>query len=289
MEQTGAMPEQTGASFLMRCHAVPLTAKEQTIRDYIKANSGEIIHMSIGEVAEQCGVSEASLVRFSKKLGFKGFQALKIFVAQDTIAPALQFYEEMSPDDTADSIARKVFRSYANTLNETLAVLDPQKAEAAAELIASARRVVFFALGGSENVAEDAVNKFLRIGIPAYAYTDANMQRMAAAMMGEGDTAVAISHSGATLSTIESLAIAKQNGARTVVITNHSRSPILEYGDVCLFTSARETLYRGESFASRIAQLTILDTLLTMIFREHDAECYENLQKTRRSLDATKV
>lgn len=277
------------STFLQNSRAVKLTAKEQAICDYITKHSREIIHMSITEVAEQCQTSEASLVRFSKKLGYKGFQALKIRVAQDSVEPLLQFHEEMSQDDNMSTIAQKVFHSYAQTLNDTLNILDYRKLEQAVELITNAKRVVFFAVGGSENVAEDAVNKFLRVGILAYAYTDTNMQRMVASMMTPTDVAIAISHSGATVATIESLALAKQNGAKSIVITNYSRSPILRYGDVSLFTSSRETLYKGESLSSRIAQLTILDTLLTAISNSDNQRYYENLQKTRLSLDNTKI
>lgn len=277
------------SSFLQDSRAVKLTAKEQAICDYIADHSSEIIHMSITEVAEQCKTSEASLVRFSKKLGYKGFQALKIRVAQDSVEPKLQFHEEIGYDDNMSSIAQKVFQSYAQTLNDTLSVLDFKKLEQAAETITNARRVIFLAIGGSEKVAEDAVNKFLRVGIMAYAYADTNMQRMTASLTTPEDVVIAISHSGATVATIESLALAKKNGAKSIVITNYSRSPILQYADISLFTSSRETRYKVESLSSRIAQLTILDTLVTAISNSDNKRYYENLLKTRSALDNTKI
>ena len=144
-------------------------------------------------------------------------------------------------------------------------------------------------IGGSEKVAEDAVNKFLRVGIMAYAYADTNMQRMTASLTTPEDVVIAISHSGATVATIESLALAKKNGAKSIVITNYSRSPILQYADISLFTSSRETRYKVESLSSRIAQLTILDTLVTAISNSDNKRYYENLLKTRSALDNTKI
>lgn len=82
-------------SFLACTQSVKLSPREQAICDYIAGHSNEIIHMSITETAEQCQTSEATLVRLSKKLGYKGFQALKISVAQDTIDPVKQFHESL--------------------------------------------------------------------------------------------------------------------------------------------------------------------------------------------------
>lgn len=244
--------------------------------------------MSITETAEQCQTSEATLVRLSKKLGYKGFQALKISVAQDTIDPVKQFHESLSKDDSVPVIAHKIFYSYTQVLGATLNVLDFQHLETAADYISKAEKVVFLAAGGSRNVADDAVNKLLRIGIAAYSYTDNNMQRMLLSILTEKDVAIAISHSGATLSTIEALALAHDTGAKCITITNWGKSPILKYSDVSLFTSSSETFYKSEALSSRIAQLTVIDTLITILSFRNEAHYYENLQKTRKALGDTK-
>lgn len=285
-------PNQNNAyihRFRISAKSAKLSEREQAVCSYIAQHGKEIIHMSITEVAEKCHISEATLVRLSKKLGYKGFQALKISVAQDCVEPVLQFHESLSKGDSVKTITQKIFRSYAQALNDTLSILDDKSVEAAAICIEKAERVMFVAAGGSEIVAEDAVNKFLRIGIPTYAYTDANMQRMMAAVLTERDVAIAISHSGTTLSTIETLAEAKDAGATTIVITNAGRSPILKYGDISLFTSSTETSYKGEALSSRIAQLALLDTLITAISYRNDELYYGNLKKIRKALVGTKI
>ncbi|MBP3736663.1 MAG: MurR/RpiR family transcriptional regulator [Lachnospiraceae bacterium] len=272
-----------------RASACILTPKERAIFDHILAHEKEIIHMSISEVAERCGISEASLVRFSKKLGYKGFQALKISVAQECVEPIRQFHESLSTNDSAEVIAQKIFRSYMQALDDSLRVLEPSALEQAAEVISSAHRVIFVAAGGSENVAQDAVNKLLRIGIAAYAFEDYNMQKMLSSVATERDVVIAISHSGATISTIDSLKQAKENGAVCIAITNSGKSPILKYCDICLFTSSQETFYKSEALSSRIAQLTVIDTLITIIAYRNETLYYRNLQKTRKALDETKL
>jgi len=275
-------------SFLASTQSVKLSVREQAICDYIASHSDEIIHMSITEMAEQCQTSEATLVRLSKKLGYKGFQALKISIAQDYIDPVKQFHESLSKDDSIPMIAHKIFYSYSQVLNATLGVLDFGSLEAAADCISNAEKVVFIAAGGSRNVADDAVNKLLRIGIAAYSHTDNNMQRMLSSVLSEKDVAIAISHSGASLSTIEALSLAHDVGARCITITNFGRSPILKYSDIHLFTSSSETFYKSEAQSSRIAQLTVIDTLITIISFRNEALYYGNLQKTRKALGDTK-
>ena len=281
--------EDSVATFAERSRSISLTKKEKLIFDYIKDNGQRIIHMSIAEVAEACQTSEASLVRFSKKLGYKGFQALKIHVAQELVSPALQFHESITPDDTVSTITQKVFHSYCDALNATLSILDFHSLELAAQKIAKARRVIFFAVGASGNIAEDITNKLMRIGILAHYYSDINMQRMAAAALSENDVAIGISHTGATISTIELLATAKQNHATTIILTSFNRSPIVQYGDIRLITSARETYYKGEPTASRVAQITVLDSIVALIANGDSEYYYGNLQKTRGALDSTKI
>lgn len=282
--------EATGnRSFGNSMKSTRLTEREQAVCDYIAAHGRQIIHMSITEVAEQCKISEASLVRLSKKLGYKGFQALKISIAQECVDPVQQFHESLSKNDSAQVIAQKIFHSYGQTLNDTLDVLNASSLEEAANAISNAEKVVFIAAGGSECVANDAVNKLLRIGIAAHAFGDYNMQRMLSSLLTERDVVIAISHSGMTLSTIESLNLAKRSGAKCIVITNFSKSPILKYSDISLFTSSAETFYKSESLSSRIAQLTVIDTLVTIISYRNETLYYNNLLKTRKALDETKL
>lgn len=276
-------------TFLQQLNSVKLTAKEKRLSEYIIEHSQEIILMSISEAAEACGVSEATLVRFSKKLGYKGFQALKIHMAREMTERQERLISNIQEGDSTVDIARKVFASYQETLDTTLNVVQPELIDAAAECIKSAKRIFFFAAGGSQIVASDAANKFMRIGILSYCYADANSQRMNASMMTSEDAAIAVSHSGATNSTLECLALAKERGARTIAVTNFSRSPILKYSDICLYTSSNETRYLFESQASRIAQLTILDLLINVIFMSDYKLYSQNFNETRTSLDGTKI
>ncbi len=280
---------ETKGTFRERAALVTLTAKDRAVYDYIINHETEMIHMTISEAAEHCGVSEATLVRVSKKLGYKGFQALKISLAQEYVEPLQQFQERLSREDSPEVIAQKIFYSHNQSLSDTLGILDADALEAAAEAIRKAKRVFFVGAGGSGNVASDAINKLLRIGIVSFLFEDYNMQKMLSSVLNEDDVMIGISHSGATISTIDSLKLAKQRGATCICITNLGRSPIVKYSDICLYTSSQETSFKSEALSSRIAQLALLDTLVTIISFRDESMSYHNLQLTRKSLDETKL
>ena len=286
MEQQTNLPK---SSFINQLQSVKQTAKEKELSDFILKHSQEFIHMSIAEAAEACDVSEATLVRFSQKLGYKGFQALKIHLAQETTDHQAFLVNDIKEGDKTHDITRKVFFSYRETLDMTLDIVQPEMIDIAANYIKNAKRLFFFGAGGSQIVASDAANKFIRFGITAYCYPDANMQKMLAANATDNDVAIAISHSGATNSTIDALSLSKANGAKTIALTNFSRSPILKYSDVSLFTSSKETIYQFETMASRIAELTILDLLLNVIVMSDYKGYSKVLNKTRQSLDNSKI
>ncbi len=266
-----------------------LSEKEKSLCSYIQNNSKNVIHSSITEVAELCKTSEASLVRLAKKLGYKGFQAMKISIAQDVIEPSMQIYEKLAPGDTVPTIVEKVFHSNMQALKDTLSVINKKNIEKAVNLIIQAERLLFFGVGGSNIIAQDGQHKFVRIGYPPISSTDANIQAMAASILGEKDVVVAISHTGASGTTIDVASIAKEAGAKVITITNYSRCPILKYSDVPLFTASPETEFKTEALSSRIAELTIIDALLMGTVLQNYDKALSNMKKTRTALDSRKI
>lgn len=278
------------ADFLLRIQHEydDMNPKEKQICDFIRERKTDIIHMTITEVADKCGASEASVVRISKKLGYKGFQALKINIAQNTVEPENQIHAELTRSSDYRSMASKVFSANIQTLEDTLKVLDLGQVEKAVELICRAKHLLFFGVGGSGPVAEDARHKFLKIGFLSHAMSDTHLQAMAASVLDEEDVLILISHSGATTSLVEVAQMARDCGAKTICITNFGVSPLRKKCDVHLHTSSVETAFKSDASASRIAELAIIDLLFVAAsFRQYDVT-YANLQKTRRSTDGYK-
>ncbi len=252
---------------------------------------GRVVEMILGRrdfdettalksVAEDAGVSEAMLVKIAKKLGFSGFKDFRAGIADYNRLPTTDLHQELSPDDSGAQIAQKVFRTSIHALEETLSILDPEAFERAADLIFAARQRDLYGIGGSAQIARDVAHKFLRIGVRTSVFDDAHMMLMSAALLTEGDVAIAFSHSGQTTAVLEPLELARKRGARTIALTNYATSPIAEIADVVLCSTAQGSPLLGENAAARVAQLIILDAVFAAVAQR-------DLKAAERNLAAT--
>lgn len=237
-------------------------------------------HVALKDIASRCEMSEAMVVKTAKKLGFSGFKELRIKAAEYNRLPITEMHKELSPTDTTREIVTKVFRTSAQALEETLAILDMNAFERAAEWLANARQRDFYGFGGSAQIARDAVHKFLRIGTRATAYDDPHMMLMSAALLGEKDVVLAISHSGQTKDIIEAVKAAQANNVPVIAITNSLGSPLANLADTVLCSTAQGSPLTGENAAARIAQLNILDALFVVVAQRDYAHAEHQLSRT---------
>lgn len=273
----------------IRSYYPRFSEKEKQIADYIFKNPEKVIHRTINEVAEDLGVADATVFRFCKRIGFKGYHAMKIALASETITPIKQIHEKITDEDNEQEIAEKVFKSNIQTLEYTLQLLDRSTIEKAIELISTADSVHFFGTGGSSVIAMDAFHKFIRTGIKASAYTDTHFQLMAASQLTPKDVAVVISHSGTNTDTHNILNVAIENGAKVIGLTSFPKSPISQKAEVVLLTSSEETNYRSEALTSRIAQLSIIDVLYVNIMKKNKELSEKSLGKVRKAISKTRM
>lgn len=259
---------------------------EKKVADWILNHPNELLPLSIVELAEKSESSEATIVRFSKRLGFSGYQELKISLAQETKTNIVNVH--MTKEDTAFEIYGKVCDDIYYSLECTKKVLNSEMLQKTAETIMSANRIIVMGLGNSASVAMDMSHKLLRIGYSAYAYTDNHMQVIAASHLKEGDIAIGISHSGSSKDIIEAMQMAKDNGAVTICITNKGKSTIQKYSDYVLYTDSEETKYNILALTSRIAQLSIVDALYYYIVYQQSDKTVESINNTELSLRTKK-
>jgi len=241
---------------------------------------------SLKTVAEDAGVSEAMIIKITKKLGFEGFRDFRAGIVDYNRLPTADLHQELSPDDTGVEIAQKVFRTSMHALEETLSILDPEAFEKAAGLIYNARQRDFYGIGGSAQIARDVSHKFLRIGVRTSVFDDAHMMVMSAALLNEGDVAVGFSHSGETTAVIETLELARRRGARTIALTNYATSPLASLADVVLCSTAQGSPLLGENAAARIAQLVIFDAVFAAVAQRDLKAAERNLAATRNAIIA---
>lgn len=263
--------------------------KEKQIADYIIYNPYNIVHGTINQVADDIGIADSTVFRFCKRIGFKGFQAMKIALATEIQDPINDIHEEIKEDDSEKTVTEKVFRTNIKTLEDTLTVIDEEQLKAAIDALVNARRVELFGSGGSGIIALDAYHKLIRTGISVFTQSDVHLQLMSASQLTKNDVAVLISHTGSTKDILNLLDIVKENGVTTIGITSFSKSPLSEQVDIPLFTVSDETDYRSEALASRIAQLTVIDAIYVNVMIARKEKGKQALKKVRDAISYKKM
>ncbi|MGN1095564.1 MAG: MurR/RpiR family transcriptional regulator [Eubacteriales bacterium] len=258
---------------------------EKKIADWLFAHPGDNLPMSISELAERCDSSESTIVRFARRLGFSGYGELKISVAQEQekklVSPTI------TENDSCFEILEKICNDAYLSFERTKRTIAPENIAAAANLIAGAGKTVLIGLGSSASVAQDAANKFLRAGCPAYSYGDTHMQMIAVAHMNKNDVLVGVSQSGASKDIVEAMKLAQSRGISTVSITGTERSPITRHSDITLLTDTEETKHSSLALSSHLSRLVVIDALCYyLVFRNEQtggAAIDEDNEKNLRS------
>lgn len=242
------------------------TKSEKKVSDFVQANMESTIYMTVTELAERIGVGETTVLRFCRKMGFKGYQSFKMAVTKEVAKSSHDVFdeakkEEFNEADEVQFIVQKTLANNVQSLKETASILDIKELEKAIQYIITSKRIVFYGVGVSGNTAADARDKFIRIGQSTEAFVDSHIQAMSATTLTEEDMAIGISVSGSTKDTVDALKIAKEKGAKILSITHFTRSPITKLSDVVLLTGGRETALQGGSMSAKIAQLFVIDIL----------------------------
>jgi RpiR family transcriptional regulator, carbohydrate utilization regulator len=250
-----------GVQARLRAMYEALTEAEQRVAQYIEQHPDEVIHLSVQTLAQRIQVSEATIVRCCRSIGYRGLRDLKLSLAAESVTPLQEIHEDILPGDSVGTVARKVLQSDIQAIADTLAVLDPKLLERAVEALLHATRIEFYGIGSSLPIALDAYYRFLRAGLPATVVTDPLMQAVSAAHLPPASVAFAISHSGRTRETLNALRCARSTGAFCILLSSHAHAPLSQYADISLITSARETAFRNAALTSRIAHLSVIDAL----------------------------
>lgn len=254
-------PKTRGALARLRRDMVNFRSTERRVAQVFLDNPPAIVGLSVTEVSDLADVSDATVVRFCQRLGFSGFAEFKIQLASEIAEPFQIVHADISNADGSLEIIEKVFKSNMQTLYDTLDVLNREAFVAAVEAICNAQSLRFFGIGTSAPIALDAWYRFDQLGFPSLAIIDPIQMAVAALQFDEKTVAIGISHSGATRATVEALKLSAAAGAMTICITSFQRSPIVSTSDIPLIVAARETSYRAEAMASRLAHLSVLDAL----------------------------
>lgn len=269
--------------------ASTFSEKEKRIADFILNNPDKIIHGTINQIAAEIELADSTVFRFCKRLGYTGFQDMKIALASEQTNELNNIHEKISKTDDEKTVLEKIFQSNVQTLIDTLEVIDEAAFSLAVEKIMASNKIEFFGVGGSNAVAMDAYHKFIRTGLPVNYQVDSHLQLMASSQLKKGDVAILISHTGHTKEILEILEVLKENEVYTIGITGFSESPLNRGVDLSLNTISEETDFRSEALASRIAQLTILDALYVSLMMKLGDQATDALEVIRQAIQKKRV
>ncbi|MBQ2712729.1 MAG: MurR/RpiR family transcriptional regulator [Clostridia bacterium] len=230
----------------------------------------EIIYMSITELANKMKVAEATVLRFCRKLGYRGFQDFKLCLSQElggNVVEGTESYSKSIAEDMQDAIM------------QTYAVFKVEECRQVARKICNAGKVCIFGVGNSAFAPAMMKNKLVRTGFSVESTSDSHVQTIITSNLGEKDVLILVSVSGATKDIIKLAEIGKKNGTTVVVLTNYDKSPLAKYADYIFITCRKEAAYEGGSLATVAAQSYIVETLCAEIFDCIGAETSERSLK----------
>lgn len=253
-----------------------LTSAEKKAADFIVGHRGDTQRMSITELAEKSEVAEATLSRFVRRLGYRGFSDFKIGLAKSLPSSEQEFSPlsgEVHEKDSFSDVCRKLYAADEDAVAQTLRLIDEGNIRKAADLIEAADKVFCMGQGGSMIIAEEASHMFATIGSKYFSIKDNHTQAIYSSTMDEKDLILYFSYTGATRDMMQTLNIAQARGVKIILITHYPNSPGVKFADVVLLCGAKESPLQLGSIPAKISQLFLLDVLFTEVARRNLDKC----------------
>jgi len=240
---------------------------QRSLAELALGDPAGVARMTILELAERCGVSTGTITRFCRALGMTGYAALRIGLAADSGRGtwAANIGADVTEGDDIRHVADVIAANLAHVVTQAVANLELSDVDRAAALLAAARRVEVFGVGGSATTASEFQQRLFRIGVPVWAHADAHVALTGVALLGRGDVVVALSHGGRTREVCDVVDAARTRGASTIAVTNDAGSAVAKRADLVLATAVHELGFDTETILGRHAQLAVLDLLYVAI------------------------
>ena len=261
---------------------------EKKIGNFIIHHPKEIVDMTVGELAKECQVSEASVSRFCKKIDMKGFHHLKISIAKEMVSQSEddELSNHISVDDLEQSL-KNILANKVAELTQTVSMMNSENLQDVLKRINNAQNVLFAAVGNTVPVAMDGAYKLNQIGISAVSTPVWETQLAYSYNLSPDDVVIAISNSGESTGVINILEAAKQKKATTISITNSEKSTIAKISDYHITTATREKLFLDEYRFSRVSATMVIEVLY-LFLTSMRKEAYDSIIQHESSIAFTK-
>lgn len=265
-------------------HQLPeLSTAERKVAHLVLSQTHSIATSALADIAQLAQVSEPTVIRFCRSMGYRGWPDFKIKLAASLMVGVPYVHSSLSASDGTAALAAKVLDNAVSAFLRVRNDINADHIDTAIGLLAHARRIEFYGVGNSGIVAADAQHKFFRFDLSTVAYSDSHVQLMAASLLGSRDVLVAISHSGRSHELLNAVKLARSNGCPIVAITA-SNTPLAGLATVLLRADTQEDTDIYSPMISRLVHLALIDVLALGIALKQGTKASRVLEKTKNSL-----
>ncbi|MDD9339814.1 MAG: SIS domain-containing protein [Providencia heimbachae] len=270
------------------CLLPRLAENQRKIAQFILENPEKVLNLSSQQLAEVLDVSQSAIVKFSQKIGVKGYPALKLALSEiigrqqlDDANPHIALHNRIAQEDNLMVVAQKLAMEKNYSITETTKHIDFKLFEKIVNTIDKSQRVQIVGIGGSGLTAKDLSYKLQKIGITTLVESDHHVQITAALTLNSNDTQIVISFSGKRKDMLTAASIGCKQGATIVAITRDRHSPLAQLSDYVLESIAEENEWRSSSISSRTAQNTLTDLLFMALLQKREAKAKSLVMNAR--------
>ncbi len=282
------VPSEKGLLARIRTASTALSRAERQVAEFLLLKPHDALEMSIRVLAQSCDVSEPTVARFSQSMGFEGFRTFKMAFAKSLATGIPYLHLDVNQADHVRDVLPKVFDRTIAALMEARNSANPTSFEAAVNLLARARRIECYGLGYSGALAIDAQLKFFRFGIPTTVFCDGHLQAQSASLLNSDCLVVAFSRTGRTRDLIRSVQLAKNAGAKILVLCA-SGGPLADLADVHLSVDVEEDPDIYTPMTSRLAHLTYIDALAVAVTLLRGPSAIDMLERAKNSISEKRL
>jgi len=265
-----------------------LSKSERKVALAVLDNPSRTVGANITALAKSAQVSEPTVVRFCRTLGYDGWHEFKLKLAQGLALALPGLNEAPSQDDLASDLVNKICSRSINTLLDLRNNLHHEPIQQALDILSQANKIEFYGQGTSGIVAADAQHKFFRSGVPTVAYSDPAIHNIAAALLRKGDAVVAISQRGNSPALVHSVQLARDGGADVIVLAP-SGTPLADLANVLIPIDLIFNTDPYTPISARLAYLVVIDVLAVGLALKRGPEFRRKMQNAQKALQEFEV
>lgn len=258
------------------------TPSDKKIGEYIVDNPQEIVECNTLDLAELIDTSQSAIIRFVKKIGYKGYIDFKIDVAK-SLEETNEFFlnEVITKNESIESIISKSKNNVLATVEKTYALIDTEAIKRSIEDINKANNIYLAGVGSSGLICEDFSYKLQRSGKKVFYQVDAHTNLALVTNIDKDDLLISISYSGLTKEILIASEYAKKVGAKVISISKSLNSTLPQNSDELLLIPEIEREMRYGAISSRLSSQIITDILYYGYVAANTEKVNENMRSSK--------